>query len=150
MNAFALPRPTIFTIDKPATTHWDKAIPVTDDSWVYPALNSVDALGTLTAGWDGHGSPRISLEAIAEARQLVLRIDQESLPTPDVCPVPGGGIGLRWEVGKRELEFTVYPDRAITYLKIQSSPAGDEVADGTLGASVAEDLRYLGRWLAQP
>ena len=150
MNAFALPRPAVLAIDKPTTTHRDNVIPITDDSWLYPALTAVDALNSLAAGWDGHGSPRIGPDAIAEARRLLLRIDQESLPAPDVCPVPGGGVGLRWAVGKRELEFTIYPDRVITYLKVQSTPAGAEVADGTLGASLPEDVRYLGKWLAQP
>ncbi|MGA7525041.1 MAG: hypothetical protein WBW84_21510 [Acidobacteriaceae bacterium] len=50
----------------------------------------------------------------------------DNLPAPRVAPIEGGGVGLAWSVGKRDVEMVVYPDNLTTYVFYENDEAGDE------------------------
>lgn len=50
----------------------------------------------------------------------------DNLPAPNIAPIEGGGVGLAWSVGKREVEMVVYPDNLATYVLYEDEEAGDE------------------------
>lgn len=152
MNAFASPRAHEFSslVERPATSHRERVVSLAEVSWRYPALGAIHRLANLAQNWDGYGSPAIARDAIAVARKLLLGVEHDDLPTPDLLPISGGGVGIHWKVGTRELEFAIHPDKTVTYLRVLAdSSGGEEVNEGTLSSRLKEDLRPLARWLAQ-
>lgn len=109
-------------------------------------MNRVREIARLPAGWDGRGSPPLSEPAKAVAAGLVSQIDLESLPTPHVGPVSGGGLQFEWQVGPRELEIEVLPDGSIEYLAVLE---GTQMLEGAVGEGAGAVLDALLRWLMQ-
>lgn len=71
------------------------------------ALNEIRALDALTEGWDSYGAPAIAPEARSRAcafiTMLATRLGDRVSP-PVIGPTPGGGVMLRWDDDRREVE----------------------------------------------
>lgn len=126
---------------------WEQTNSFATEQWLRPALRTLDELGNLQDNWDGHGSPRINASAITKVRQLFSSIKTGDLPTPAVMPASGGGVGVHWRIGKREMELTIYPDAEVVYL---IASEGDErsIQDGNLTEHYPDELKRLTKWLA--
>ena len=77
-----------FLSDEPSPPAWQQALA---------------ELASLPDNWDGYGSPALQAAAFKEAFRLLAAVEQENLPTPHLCPVTGGGVGIEWQVGSRRL-----------------------------------------------
>jgi len=133
----------------PPSVQWVKTTPLLNSSWFYEAVNAISALERLSDNWDGYGSPRISPMALLKATQLVSGMSSDCLPLPEICPAPGGGVGIHWTLGARELEFTIYPNGAIRFLKVlgELRTGAETLEDGTLLGTGSTDVRPFVRWL---
>lgn len=118
------------------------------ETWLFEAFRSIQALQEMPEGWDGHHSAQISTAAAGRTRQLLSRIRAINLPQPSIFPFAGGGLGVQWQAGNRELQLTVYPDGVITYLCAISD---DEecVYDGDIAESNLYNINRLLAWLIE-
>lgn len=141
--------PTVPSVKRPSAVNWGKTTSLFSSPWLLPTVSAISGLAGLPDNWDGYGSPKVSQTALVRTIQLAASISCEELPIPTVCPVSGGGVGISWELGDRELEFTVYPNGCIRYLRVLGSlEVGPEnVQDGTLVEVAASDVGPLVGWL---
>lgn len=126
-------------------TQWAQVTPLVNlGPRALGVMKRVREIAGLPTGWDGHGSPALREPAKGVAAGLVSGTDLESLPTPHISPVPGGGLQFEWHVGPRELEIEVLPDGSIEYLAV---PGEEEMIEGVLDDTAVLDTLF--RWLMQ-
>ncbi len=89
-----------------------------DPSWVPSCLAKLAEFERLPKNWDGYRSSPIGQSALSNARRFLTTIKIQGLPTPTVLPVSGGGIGLNWVSGPKEVELTLLPDGRVEFLKV--------------------------------
>jgi hypothetical protein len=106
-------------------------------------LQFLEALENLPPNWDSYGSIPPTPQALRGAEGLLRLLTVEAFPSPQVVPVPGGGVQLEWQVGPRGLEVEIRPDGSIEYLKVE----GEFMEEGPLLANQPDRLRELVRWL---
>src|SRR4029079_7655957 len=109
----------------------------------------ISRLAELLSGWDGGTSPPLSDRAKQTAWCVLEQLERyDELPTPQVGPTVGGGLGIEWDNGSRALDIEILPDSALDYLRTQISSSGgvDRMDDGTISpAASKEELRQLAR-----
>jgi len=67
------------------------------------------------------------------------------IPTPTVAPISGGGLAISWNVGRREVQLSFFPDGELVYLKSEGdtilNPEEDDVAPNQ--AHYVNGLKWL-------
>ncbi|MEA5448793.1 hypothetical protein VB780_09460 [Leptolyngbya sp. CCNP1308] len=99
-------------------------------SWLLPVLKSAFEFKELTENWDSYGSPKITEDAFQSLLNVLFQVQNEILPSPFICPVPGGGLQLEWEIGEYELELEFLPDGSIEFLTVDKS--ANHLEDGMM------------------
>ena len=111
---------------------------------------SLDCLTCLWVGMERTGLPRalghrFGLEVLSELEPY------DELPTAHVGPTIGGGLGIEWHNGSRELDLEILPDGTIEYLKTgRSVSTGLRVGrmdHGEIPSGKFKEVRQLVRWL---
>jgi hypothetical protein len=111
--------------------------------WRYAALAQLWDLQETGQNRSGQGDLRISDTASSRARQILGYINIGELPTPMVAPISGGGVGVSWEIGNREIQLSVFSDGEVVYLKIENDRILDE-PEGVLDESqYSAGLKWL-------
>jgi hypothetical protein len=134
--------------EPPAGAQWSSVAPL---ATAPPWLKALAELARLPDNWDGYGSPPLQPRALSTAIRLLSAIDADELPTPELCPVTGGGIGITWQLPPRRLEIEVLPDGSLEYLAVAAEPgAGVEtIREGHLTSDRRRTVRRLLYWLVQ-
>ena len=70
----------------------------------------------LPENWDSYGGRAISLDAIGEAKRILMAAIDLNLPEPWVAPGGDAGIGIQWDTDRAELYIDVVPDEETTYV----------------------------------
>jgi hypothetical protein len=73
------------------------------------ALNEIRALERLSEGWDSYGASAIAPEARSRACAFITMLATHlgnQVSAPVIGPTPAGGVMLRWDDEKREVEVT--------------------------------------------
>jgi hypothetical protein len=118
--------------------------------WLAEAQRSVSRLALLPDNWDGEGSPALSTVVLDEALRILSEIDSHEMPAAHIGPVSGGGLGIEWRLGERDLNLEILPDGSIEYLKAEKTPAGfdvDQMEDGSIPRDQTTRVHELVRWL---
>jgi len=97
-----------------------------DAPWLYSALSQLHELQRSGQVVSGVGDLRVSDTASTQLRTLLSLIEVDSLPTPTLYPISGRGIGMRWNVGKREVEFTIFDNGVAVAAKLENSQLLDD------------------------
>jgi len=127
-----------------ADTQWSRVTPIDQASpWLRASQRQISELAQLADNWDSYGSPPLQPAAIEHASEALDCLSTLQLPSPQIFPVPGGGIQLEFEKDRRELQIEFLPDGSIEYLKIASN---GEMLEGSIPLSKGE-LRCLAYWL---
>jgi hypothetical protein len=106
--------------------------------WHNLAFSKIHTLESGGAVFEGVGSLKIDPTTAAYARRVLdllhEKLTNEILPAPTVSAISGGGIGIFWRAGAKEVEAVIYPDSTTSFLatkgdEIQSEDefAGDKV-----------------------
>jgi hypothetical protein len=114
-----------------------------DSSWHCSAVDAVFRLGGLTANWDGYGSPPIKQAALRKALALLDGIQNYDLPTPEICPVTGGGIGIAWHQQTHELEVEILPDGSAEFVIVERENKEEKTTEGTLPPDPISTMQRL-------
>lgn len=127
--------------------HWVDTVPVAS-YWHRDAVKATLQLAALPHNWDTYGSLPPTAIAIKGAIALLAHIAKlgfDDLPSPNVVPVPGGGVQFEWLVDTRELELEIRPDGSVDFLKSQ---AGEPIEEGQVSFGGRAQLQSLLSWLA--
>jgi hypothetical protein len=120
-------------------------------AWITNALSAISKLAELPAGWDGSASPPLQEAAKESAWRVLDALKRyEELPSPQVGPVVGGGLGIEWSHGARELDLEILPDGAVEYMKTELTTTGsiDHIDDGEIACpALGEQVQSLAMWL---
>lgn len=118
--------------------------------WVADARRKIARVSALSDNWDGEGSPAIKRPVLEVMNRLIKEIDSYELTEAHIGPVPGGGLGIEWRCGNRDLNLEILPDGSIEFLKAEKTPLGfdpDEMVDGQIPNDRLNEVRPLIRWL---
>jgi hypothetical protein len=118
--------------------------------WVDDARRTLAKLAILPDNWEGRGSPAIQTGVITLAFQILNELESYDLPTAHVGPVPGGGIGIEWRYGNRDLNLEILPDGSLEFLKAEKTSSGfdpNQMVDGQIPSDRVNEVRALIRWL---
>jgi hypothetical protein len=93
-------------------------------SWHYLAFSKIHDIENAGELHEGVGDLRIQPATAAYARtvldSLYENLKSELLPTPGISPLSGGGIGIVWTAGTKEVEAVIYPDATASFLALRS------------------------------
>jgi len=118
--------------------------------WVEKARRSAAALTKLQPNWDDQGSPAPKRIVLDVLDRLIGHIECYDLTTAHIGPVSGGGVGIEWRYGMRDLNIEILADGSLEYLKAEKSLTGFdsmEMVDGRIASDRLNDVRPLVRWL---
>jgi len=110
--------------------------------WLREVSASLNKLGDLGRDWDSYGSQPVSAQALLTARMIFSRLNITDHPKPHTCAVAGGGVGIHWRVGTRDLELEIDPDGSIRYLQ---TILPENMQDGTV--ETAEQIQSVLDWV---
>lgn len=117
-------------------------------SWHYLAFSKIHEIEKTGEQVDGVGDLRIQPATAAYARKILdsihEQLNSEMLPIPGVSPLSGGGIGILWMAGTKEVEAIIYPDTTTSFLasKGQEVQIEDEF-QGVQVDSLSDALRQM-------
>lgn len=112
--------------------------------WLYSALSQLHDLERGGRNVPGVGDLRVSDAASTATRTLLSSIDEQALPSPVLYTISGRGIGMRWNVGRREVEFTTFASGSSVMAKLESAQLVD---DTELAGNPAAELKSYLQWL---
>ncbi len=94
--------------------------------WLYSALSQLHELQRGGRDIPGVGDLRITDSASTQIRTVlsVIKVG-ETLPTPTLYPISGGAVGMKWNVGKREVEVTTFANGNTVVARID----GDQIIE---------------------
>jgi hypothetical protein len=112
--------------------------------WLYSALSQLHELQNSGRDLPGVGDLRISDAASTQVLMLLSLIEVRELLPPVLYPISGQGIGMRWNVGRREVEFTVFSDGNTVMAKLEKSELVDDTElTGDMHAEVGQYLEWV-------
>jgi hypothetical protein len=112
--------------------------------WLYSALSQLHDLERRGRNVPGVGDLRLSDAAANATRTLLSLIEVETLPSPTLYPISGCGVGMRWKVGRREVEFTTFASGNTVMAKLENLQLVD---DTELALSPVIELNSYLQWL---
>ena len=113
--------------------------------WLSSALADIARIADLPPGWDGYGSPQLSVKEREQATQLLASMTYSDLPAPNIVPVSGGGIQIEWQHCGRELELEIDAGaQEIIFLQVYEDGA---TAEGSYLIADFNKTRALLDWL---
>ncbi len=117
-------------------------------SWHYLAFSKIHEIENTGEEIAGVGDLRIQPATATYARRVLDSVQEqltsELLPIPGISPLSGGGIGILWSAGSKEVEAIIYPNTTTSFLATrgQEVQREDEFA-GTQVASLSDALRQM-------
>jgi hypothetical protein len=112
--------------------------------WLYSALSQLHELESSGRDLPGVGDLRISDAASGQMLSLLSLIKVRELPPPALYPISGRGVGMRWNVGRREVEFTIFADGNTVMAKLERSDLVDDTElTGDMHAEVGQYLEWV-------
>ena len=121
---------------------WSAIRPLISPIWLPEISAQLNRLKELGFNWDSYGSEPITAKALFIARRMFSELDISNHPKPHVCAVAGGGVGIHWRIGSRDLELEADRDGNITYLQTELP---DGMIEGTAGD--AQQLQAVLDWV---
>jgi hypothetical protein len=152
MTQLAMTRVDLRAKSSPATKgQWSDVTSLwTSQAWVPAARHSVAALCGLRPNWDGQGGPAPHKVALDLLNRLIKELECYDLTTAHIGPVSGGGVGIEWRCGKRDLNLEILPDGSLEFLTAEKAPSGfdpNQMLDGQISGDRLNEVRPLIRWL---
>jgi hypothetical protein len=93
-------------------------------------------LAELREDWDGYGARPVDRHALVVAEKLVRETLRVGWPTPEIFPIPDGGVQLEWSAGSMELELEIEPGgRGVVF--VGDDPKSGRRFDGELPRDTA-------------
>ena len=124
-------------------------------AWLPEALRRLDAVALLGKDWDDRGSrgtdPAVDKAALSFLVQIALRaVPGLPMPTPFVCPIPGGTLQIEWDLGVRHIEIEFLDEHRVAVLQEDASLCGETMWSAEFPATRVDLLGDIIDWLVAP
>jgi hypothetical protein len=86
-----------------------RVVDLEEATWLREVLEELRAMETTGRFLPGVGDLHVRTETGDRARRLLTIASVQAVPKPRLVAFSGGGIGLEWRSGGRELSFSIYP-----------------------------------------
>jgi hypothetical protein len=96
--------------------------------WLFAALERIHEIENAPRNFPGVADLTVTQHTAMYARSVLASLLSLDLPSPIVCPLSGGALGVAWSVGSREIEAVIYPGNSTSFVV---SHDGVAVADDT-------------------
>lgn len=125
---------------------WPVRAPKPQCSWLPFVSKQLDAIASLTLGWDSYGAPGPDIRLVAAAQGLIECLAQVAdVPKPHVNPTRSGGVQFEWEAGDRYFELEVVDERVATYLYCDEVACVEDTGKVREQESLEPVLAYIRR-----
>lgn len=84
--------------------------------WLFAALERIHEIENNPRNYPGIANLAVTQQTAMYARSVLGSLLSLDLPSPVVCPLSGGALGVAWSVGSRELEAVIYPDNSTSFV----------------------------------
>ena len=112
-------------------------------AWVKELEDRFDELTSLPRGWDGYAGAPVSFNCAQFAANLIERLCINSLPAPQLAPMPDGTVRLEWHMNKFDLEIDVLgPYNVLAY-------RADLLTDEEEEIEIQTDFSELSDWVSK-
>ena len=113
--------------------------------WYEQAFNALSALDRLPAHGPEVVAQRPTTQAATASRRALVALEKigGAIPAPRVLPTAHHGVQFEWRGGQRELEIVLGPDGEGEFVLA----TGDEISEGLLDASNADQIAALLAWV---
>jgi len=112
--------------------------------WRYAAFAQIRTLEEEGRNYPGLGDLRVTETTSSHARQILAQMNIAEVPTPTVVPISGGGLAISWNVGRREVQLSVFSDGDIVYMRTEGEAVVGEIEEGALSqARYVAGLEWL-------
>jgi hypothetical protein len=129
------------------TTQLQKAQPSDTAPWLYSGLAQIREIENTGDVIPGIGDFRVPEAVALRARLLLALITLRELPVPVVSPMSGGGVSIVWEMGDKEVKFSLIPDGQAFYVTVLND---DIVSDGSVNLANPDSVEEPLRWISVP
>lgn len=109
-------------------------------------LAALDNLKTLPQNWDGYTAIPIDTRVIRAAKEFILALVGDNVPTPAVVPMTMGRLQFEWHQGNRSLEIEFETSDQIRFLKWDSDVNIEE--EDVISVTNTDTIHDLLRWFA--
>ncbi len=115
----------------------------TRSAWVKELEDRFDELTSLPRGWDGYAGAPVSFNCAQFAANLIERLCINTLPAPQLVPMPDGTIRLEWHMNEFDLEIDVLgPYNVLAY-------RADLLTDEEEEIEIQTDFSELSEWVSK-
>jgi hypothetical protein len=105
--------------------------------WLFAALERIHEIENNPRDFPGVANLVVTQQTAMYARSVLGSLVSPDLPSPVVCPLSGGALGVAWSVGARELEVVIYPSNETSFV---ISNGGVVIADDTFAQNDTDSL----------
>mgnify|MGYP006919319672 CR=1 FL=1 len=112
-------------------------------AWVKELEDRFDELTSLPRGWDGYAGAPVSFNCAQFAANLIERLCVNSLPAPQLVPMPDGTVRLEWHMNQFDLEIDVLgPYNVLAYRADLLTGEEEEI-------EIETDFSVLSDWVSK-
>jgi hypothetical protein len=109
--------------------------------WQYTAFSKLHELGKPLSNTRRASDLPVAQSTIMFARTIISDLHHLNVPSPVVCPISGGGVGMVWCLGSKQLEVVFGADQSGSFILSKDDQI---IEDGDLaGKSTPEFERAL-------
>jgi hypothetical protein len=110
--------------------------------WYGEALERMNRLTDLAAGWNGHGAREVKGDTAMEAVKFLAEVAYPKIAAPSIVPISDGGVQVEWHRGGLDIEISFSEDDPGVYVEDREDGSSEELA---LAEAVATIQRYWQR-----
>lgn len=109
--------------------------------WQYTVYSKLHDMEKHLIGAKGQDELTVSQPTVMFARIVIADLHSMNIPSPVICPISGGGVGMIWSLGSKQLEVAFGADQSGSFILSKD----DQIVDD--GEISPEDTSNLERAL---
>jgi len=127
-----------------AAGDWPLAAGESQCTWLPFVREQLQAIESLSDGWDSHGAPAPDQRLVVAARRLIESLARvPDLPQPYVNPTRNGAVQFEWEAAPRYFELEIVAERAAEYLYSDDVAREEQTGGLREGESLQQVVAYI-------
>jgi hypothetical protein len=85
--------------------------------WFSAALNRINRLTALAAGWNSYSGQEVKADTVIEAIEFLTRVAYPGMAAPAIVPLADGGLQVEWHRGGLDIEVTFSDRESAIYVE---------------------------------
>lgn len=84
--------------------------------WQYTVYSKLHDLETQVIGAKAQNELTVAQPTVMFARTVIADLHSMNIPSPVICPISGGGVGMIWSLGPKQLEVVFAADQSGSFI----------------------------------